>query len=254
MTVELPEGIYFGKSSEMMDQVPNNSVQTVITSPPYYDLKDYGHKDQIGAEDSSYKEFHKRLSTVWGECFEKLRHDGTIWIVADTRMDNNGNLTLLPYDIIEHAEQTGFHHVDTIVWYKPTSLGGMNPKILANKKEYVLLLSKSDDPKFNQKIKLDNNVEDPAISDDGRLGNLWRFPVKRGSIGKNNLHKAPFPLLLVKRMIKLSTDSGDAVLDPFLGSGTTAFAALELERDIFGYEINPEFESIVRERLESLLD
>lgn len=76
--------------------------------------------------------------------------------------------------------------------------------------------------------------------------------MKRGSLGGNVLHKAPFPLSLVKRMIRLSSDPGDTVLDPFLGSGTTAEAALELDRAICGYEINDEFESIVSQRIQDL--
>jgi len=175
-----------------------------------------------------------------------------MWVVVDTTMDSNGNLCLLPQDVIDRAKQIGFEHLETIVWYKPTSLGGMNPKLLTNKKEYILLLTKSNTPKLNTEIELENGVEDPAISDDQRLGNIWRFPVKRGSIGTNNLHKAPFPSALVKRMIRLSTEVGDTVLDPFLGSGTTASAALELEREIYGYEINPEFEPILKERLETI--
>lgn len=246
--------LFFNKTSERMEDVPDQAVQSVITSPPYYDLKDYGHEGQIGAGDSSYEEFHSRLSTVWEECYAKLRNDGTMWIVADTVMGEKGDIRLLPHHIVKRAREIGFRHQETVIWYKPTSLAGMNPKILANKKEFILLFSKNENPKFDTRIELENSVEDPAVIEGAQLGNIWRFPVKRGSLGKNILHKAPFPLELVKRMMRLSTDVGDSVLDPFLGSGTTACAALELEREIYGYEINQEFRSIIEERIEELVE
>jgi len=129
----------------------------------------------------------------------------------------------------------------------------MNPNILANKKEYILVLSKSDNVKFNPDIELENDIEDPAISENTpQLGNLWRFPVKRGSLGSNILHKAPFPTELAKRIIRISTDPGDFVLDPFLGSGTTAQAALELGRQVYGYEINEDFKQTIEDRISEI--
>lgn len=242
--------LFFGSSSEEMPEVSEGTVQTIVTSPPYYDLKDYGHKDQIGASDQSYDQFLSRLDTVWDECYQKLRSDGCLWIVVDTTMDRNGELRILPQDIVDRTQDIGFRHRDTVVWYKPTSLARMNPRLLANKKEYILLLSKSNEIKFNHNISTDNNVEDPGIRNErSKLGDLWRFPVKRGSLGGNVLHKAPFPIKLVKRMIRLSTDPNDTVLDPFLGSGTTAQAALELGRRVIGYEVNPDFEAITEDRL-----
>lgn len=243
----------YWESSECMDQIDNNSIQAVITSPPYYDLKNYGHQEEIGTTDTSYREFHTRLSTVWKECYKKLKSDGTIWVVADTTMNKDGNTRLLPYHIIENMNEIGFELQHSIVWYKPTSLAGMNPKVLANKKEHILLLSKSKNIELNKRIELSNGVEDPAVfPEDEQLGDLWRFPIKRGSLGGNILHKAPFPVDLAKRMIKISTDSGDQVLDPFLGSGTTAQAALELRRQICGYEINKQFKPVVEERVNNI--
>jgi len=186
------------------------------------------------------------------ECYLKLKSDGTMWIVVDSQINGQGGMLLLPNDISDISEDIGFRHLDTIVWYKPTSLGGMNPKLLANKKEYVLFLSKTEVPKYHRDIRLENDVEDPAISEGKELGNIWRFPVKRGSIGGNNLHKAPFPIPLIKRMLRLTSDEGDDVLDPFLGSGSTACAALQLRRRVWGYELNPEFKPIIEDRLSDI--
>lgn len=242
----------YWQSSEDMSKISDNSIQATITSPPYFDLKDYGHYDEIGSADTSYEIYLNRLRRVWNECYKKTVEGGTLWIVADTTMSDDGNIRLLPQDIADQATEAGFSHIETIVWYKPTSLARMNPKLLANKKEYIMLLSKGYDSKLETTITGDNGKEDPAISMHESLGDLWRFPVKRGSLGGNVLHKAPFPKGLVKRMIKLSTDPGDTVLDPFLGSGTTAEVAINLGRDIYGYEINKEFKPIVKERIDAL--
>ena len=241
----------YWQSSEDMSEIDDQSIQTTITSPPYFDLKDYGHYDEIGSADNSYEVYLTRLRRVWSECYKKTTEGGTLWIVADTTMSEDGKIRLLPQDIADQATEAGFSHLETIVWYKPTSLARMNPKLLANKKEYIMVFSKGDNPKLETTISRDNGKEDPAISTNEPLGDLWRFPVKRGSLGGNVLHKAPFPKGLVKRMIKLSTDSGDTVLDPFLGSGTTAQVAIELDRDIYGYEINEEFKPVINERIEA---
>lgn len=237
----------YWKSSENMDAVDENSIKSIITSPPYWDLKDYGHENQIGTADESYDHYHSRMQTVWNECYEKLQDDGTMWIVVDTVMEK-GDLQLLPYHIAERAGEVGFLLQDIVTWYKPTAIAGMTDRNVVNKKEYIIYLSKSN----KHKLQFDhgtNGYEDPAISDDHRLGNLWRHPVKRGTIGQNVLHKAPFPSALVERLIKISTSPDDIVLDPFLGSGTTAEIALELDRKFIGYEINSDFKEIIEERI-----
>jgi site-specific DNA-methyltransferase (adenine-specific) len=174
-----------------------------------------------------------------------------MWVVVDTTM-HEGDLQLLPFHVAEDAQSEGFKLRDVIVWYKPTSMGGLNPNMVVNKKEYVVYLSKGNSPKVRTEIPSDNGLEDPAITENGDLGNLWRFPVKRGSLGNNILHKAPFPVGLAKRMIRISTDPWDKVLDPFLGSGTTACAARALSRQWVGYEINRDFERVIRDRLDQV--
>jgi len=238
------------ETSEDMSAVNKGSVQSVITSPPYWNLKDYGHDNQIGTSDESYELYHDRMQKVWSECYSVLREDGTMWIVADTMMDQ-GDLRLLPYHIAKRAEEVGFVLQDVVVWYKPTAIAGMTDRNVVNKKEYILYLSKMKKHKFNR-VRGQNGKEDPAVKDGHRLGNLWRHPVKRGSVGQDVLHKAPYPVSLINQIVQVSTDKGDTVLDPFLGSGTTAFAALDFGRKCIGYELNKEFAGIISERLSSL--
>jgi site-specific DNA-methyltransferase (adenine-specific) len=237
-------------SSEDMDAVEDGSVQSVICSPPYWNLKDYGHDEQIGTSDESYDLYHDRMQKVWSECYNKLADDGTMWVVVDTVMDK-GDLQLLPYHIAERAEEVGFVLQDMVTWYKPTAIAGMTERNVVNKKEYVVYLSKNKEHKFREERGA-NGSEDPAVEDGHRLGNLWRHPVKRGSVGTNVLHKAPYPISLINRLVQVSTDERDVVLDPFFGSGTTAYAALDSGRECIGYELNKEFKEVIEERLSPL--
>lgn len=237
-------------TSEDMSEVDDGSVQSVITSPPYWDLKDYGHEEQIGTSDESYELYHDRMEEVWSECYDVLRDDGTMWVVVDTVMER-GDLQLLPFHIAERAEDVGFILQDMVTWYKPTAIAGMTDRNVVNKKEYVVYLSKNKEHKFHEE-RGSNGKEDPAVEDGHRLGNLWRHPVKRGTVGQNVLHKAPYPVSLIDRIVQVSTDEGDTVLDPFFGSGTTAYSALGLGRPCIGYELNREFEGVIQERLASL--
>jgi site-specific DNA-methyltransferase (adenine-specific) len=238
-------------TSEDMAAVPPESVQSVITSPPYWDLKDYEHDDQIGTADESYERYHDRMQSVWAECYDRLREDGTVWIIVDTVMER-GDLRLLPYHISQRAEEVGFRLQDLIVWHKPTAIAGMTDRNVVNKKEYIIYLSKRDEHLFHGERDRENDVEDPAITDAETLGNLWRYPVKRGTVGQNVLHKAPYPRSLIDRIVKLSTDEGDTVLDPFFGSGTTAYSALDLNRQCIGYELNEGFAEVINDRLDGL--
>lgn len=238
------------ETSEDMSAVEDESIQSVITSPPYWNLKDYGHENQIGTADESYELYHDRMQKVWSECYDVLRKDGTMWVVVDTVMEG-GDLQLLPYHIATRAEDIGFVIQDMVTWFKPTAIAGMTDRNLVNKKEYVVYLSKNKDHKFRE-VRGANGKEDPAIEEGHRLGNLWRHPVKRGNIGQNVLHKAPYPSSLIDRIVELSTDEGDIVLDPFFGSGTTALSALNLGRRCIGFELNEEFEPVINERLASV--
>jgi site-specific DNA-methyltransferase (adenine-specific) len=235
-----------------MDDIPGGSVQSVITSPPYWNLKDYGHTDQIGTSDNTYEDYLERLKTVLKESHTVLRESGTMWVVVDSFVER-GDTKLLPHHVAEKAKEVGFNVQDYIVWYKPTAIAGYNDRTVVNKKEYVIFLSKTTNFDLYPSQDDSSGREDPANGPKDGLGNLWRHPIKRGSLGKKNiLHKAPFPVSLAERLVRLSTQSRERVLDPFLGSGTTAYAALSTDREAFEYEINKDFEEVISERLSDL--
>src|SRR5438128_370021 len=246
LSSQILKNIHFA-TSEKMAELKDEVIQAVVTSPPYWNLKDYKHKQQIGFEES-YDRYHERLDRVWGECQRVLRVDGTLWIVIDKIMQYD-EILHIPYDIAGRCRKLGFHLRDMIVWNKPTSIAGMSDNNLVNKYENVVVFSKSRAFKLNVPPELRMG---PDFTKDGRLTDLWRFPVKAGSIRKTPAHEAPFPDELIKRIIRLSTDEMDTVLDPFLGSGTTMKVALEMNRKAVGYEINSGYLPVIAERLRGI--
>jgi site-specific DNA-methyltransferase (adenine-specific) len=245
---KIRRNIYF-KTSEKMLEVEDDSVQAVVTSPPYWNLKDYGHASQIGFGES-YEKYHERLNAVWSECKRVLRQDGTMWIVID-KITQTEEITHIPYDIAHYCRTLGFLLQDMIIWNKPTAIAGMSPLNLVNKFEHVLFLSKSKDVKL-RKPKEQKQMPPDWTKESTRLTDFWRIPVKAGSIRKTPAHEAPYPDELIRRIILLSTDERDIVLDPFLGSGTTMKVALQLNRSPIGYEINPDFAPVIADALRGL--
>ena len=243
---QILKNIHF-RTSEKMAEVGNETIQAVVTSPPYWNLKDYKHADQIGFG-QSYEKYHQRLDCVWSECKRVMKPDGTLWIVID-KITQHDRIVHIPYDIVQRCRELGFYVQDMIVWNKPTAIAGMSPNNLVNKYENVIFLSKSKDFKVNLSPR--SNIA-PDYAKDGRMSDIWRFPVKAGSIRKTYAHEAPYPEELIQRIVRLSTDENDTILDPFLGSGTTMKVALDLNRKAVGYEINPDYLPVIAERFRKL--
>lgn len=250
-TGTLREGTING-SSEEMAEIPSNSIQTIVTSPPYWRMKDYGSEEQIGWKET-YEIYQKRLSAVWSECFRVLRESGSLWINVNTQM-NNGSLLLLPHHIIENLKTIGFHYQDTVVWYKTSSRAGLHPSNVVDNSEYIIWCSKSPSP-F---VDLSQTFADFPPSMETLPLSIWKMSRNSGSIsrltrllgnGKLPKHEAIYPVELPERAIRLTSKEGDWVLDPFMGSGTTAVAAQRLNRMWVGYEINPVFNKLVQMRL-----
>lgn len=225
-----PYAIHIG-SSERMTKVRDGTVQAVACSPPYWRLKDYGHADQIGRGES-YERYHERMDAVWRECRRTLRDDGTMWIVVD-KVWEGGDLVHIPLHIAQRCQRIGFALQDMIVWNKPTAIAGMTPRKSVNKHETIVVLSKS---RGGAKLSAEGH-------------DLWRVVVKAGSIRRTPEHEAPYPEELIARIVAASTDEGDLVLDPFLGSGTTMKVAVGMGRRCVGYEINEAFKPMIEARV-----
>lgn len=232
--------VVFG-TSESMDKIDDKSVDMVVTSPPYWDLKDYYKKNQIGQE--SYEIYSDRMYSVWEQCYNKLKDDGSIWININIRT-RNGNPILLPKLFAEQCKKIGFVYRGILIWHKSSGIP-TSARNLSDHHEYVLIFTKSDKSKIDvNKIKMYGDYKNSDIS--GKL--FWNINRKAGSVGKNTIHPAIFPTELINRIINVSTVKGELVVDPFLGSGTSLIASINNQRRFIGYEFNEGFKILMEER------
>ncbi len=238
--------VIFG-TSECMDQIQNGSVGVIITSPPYWNLKDYFKEGQIGQE--SYSDYLNRMRAVWKECFDKLKDTGSLWININIRIRNK-EVILIPYDFIEICKKIGFYYKGIFIWHKSSGIPTGNKNIV-DRHEYVLVFSKQDKFKMNSVIQ--HSFSDYKNNFIGG-GTFWNINRKAGSVGKKYIHPAIYPNELVRRIVLLTTNEGDIVADPFLGSGTSLIASLQCNRNFVGYEYNEGFKELMDSRFKKELD
>ena len=242
-----------------MAEVDEKTVHLIITSPPYWQLKDYGSADQIGFNDS-YEDYINNLNLVWAECHRVL-HDGCRLCInigdQFARSVYYGRYKVIPIrtEIIKFCETLGFDYMGAIIWQKPTTMnttGGATvmgsfpyPRngIIKIDYEFILIFKKpGDSPKVSKEIKEQSKLSKEEWNE--YFSGHWNFNGE-----KQIQHLAMFPEELPKRLIKMFSFVGDTVLDPFLGSGTTILAAKNLNRNSVGYEINSEFLPIIKEKV-----
>ena len=250
---EFTNSIYIN-SSEEMNEVDDASVQVIVTSPPYWGMRDYGVSGQIGF-DESYSKYLDRLKTVGKECYRVLKMNGSLWININKRFIG-GNILLFPEDVIEKMRDIGFYLKEIVIWHKPVFVPGTGPKNFADRHEYILFFTKSKD---NYLLKAAGFRQSEYINlENDKVTNVWRMYRKIGNIGKSLQvmikdrkikHTAVYPKELVRRIILLCSNKGDVILDPFAGSGTTAVVANHLGRKWICYEINPDYKEIINWRL-----
>jgi len=232
----------FCKSSENMDELPDNSIHLMVTSPPYNVTKEYDNN-------LSLNEYVELLNSVWKETYRVLVPGGRVCI-------NVANLGRKPYIplhsyVIEGMQKFGFLMRGEIIWNKASSaspstawgtwLSAANP-VLRDIHEYILVFSKDT---FSRKKK----GKKTTIRKEEFLEwtkSVWTFPaVSAKKIG----HPAPFPEELPHRLIQLYTFKNDVVLDPFVGSGTTCLSAIKDSRYYIGYDTDPEYVKMSEKRI-----
>ena len=246
--IEVPESCLdriYSHSSESMQELPDNCIHLMVTSPPYNVGKDYD-------DDLSQEEYLGLLDRVWRETYRVLAPGGRACI----NIANLGRKPYIPLNamITRQMQETGFLMRGEIIWHKSASAGTscawgswMSPAnpVLRDTHEYILVFSKR---KFSRNKPTGENRK-PTITRDEFLEvtkSVWTFPA---ASAKSVNHPAPFPLELPARLIELYTYSGDVVLDPFLGAGTTAVAAGKANRHYIGYEISTEYVEVATARL-----
>lgn len=233
------------KSSENMEELPDCSVHLMITSPPYNVGKEYD-------ENRTLREYRDFLKRVWKETKRLLVPGGRVCI-------NIANLGRKPYIplhafIIEDLLNLGFLMRGEIIWNKGGSsspstawgswLSAKNPT-LRDIHEYILIFSKGSFQRESEGRKSTISREEFLLF----TKSVWTFPAESA---KKIGHPAPFPIELPYRLIQLYSFEGDVILDPFMGSGQTALAAIKTNRKYVGYEINPSYVEMAERRIKEL--
>lgn len=245
--------------SRRMDELDDESVHLIVTSPPYWQLKDYGNGGQIGFNDS-YEDYINNLNLVWNECYRVLHNGCRLCVnIGDqfARSVYYGRYKIIPIreEIIRFCETIGFDYMGAIIWQKVTTCnttGGATimgsfpyPRngIIKLDYEFILIFKKlGDQPKVSREIKEQSKLTTEEWNE--YFYGHWNFPGER-----QDKHLAMFPEELPKRLIRMFSFVGDTVLDPFLGSGTTSLAAKNLRRNSIGYEICKDFLPIIKEKI-----
>ena len=255
--------------SREMDWIPSGSVHLVLTSPPYWTLKEYPrHKSQLGLIED-YDAFHDELDKVWKHVYRVLVPGGRlVCVVGDVCLSRrrHGKHSVMPLhaDIVVRARKIGFDNLPLILWYKiananyevdnrkgPGFLGKpYEPNaIIKNDVEFILMLRKpggyrqpSDEQREASRLTKEEHQE-------------WFQQVWRGLSGESTRsHPAPFPEELAYRLVRMFSLVGDTVLDPFTGTGTTLLASARCNRNSIGVEIEPSYVKMAKTRLRSELE
>jgi modification methylase len=242
--------IYLG-DSRAMTELEDASIDLVVTSPPYWHIKDYGVPGQIGYGQSLH-DYLKDLYRTWRECFRVLREGARLCInIGDqfARAAVYGRYKVIPLhaEFINQCEHIGFDFLGAIIWQKKTTMNTTGGAVVMGSYpfppngiveidyEFILIFKK---PGQSKKVSPEIKAASRLTKEEWKayFAGHWHFGGVR-QVG----HEAMFPEELPRRLIKMFTFVGDTVLDPFLGSGTTVKAALETARNAVGYEINPVF-------------
>ena len=240
------------------------TIQTTISSPPYYDMKDYGEDNQIGFG-QSYEEYLQDIKSIFEQVYSHTKDDGTLWIIIDTFKRNN-SIVLLPFDVASKLQETGWLLQDIIIWKKDKTVPWSNNGFTQRQFEYILFFSKTPKFKTNKdRVRVFDTrqlkkwwVKYPErYNPRGKaLSEIWEYPIPvQGSWGKQYIrHFCPLPQDMVSNMIQISTDEGDVVFDPFAGSGTVMSQSAYMNRSYLGFELNKgyidKFNSYLAETLE----
>lgn len=258
--------LVLGDAHDVLAALPERCVQTVVTSPPYWSLRDYGIDGQIGLEGSVYV-FIDALADIFEQVWRVLRDDGTMWLnIGDSytsggrtwRAPDKNNVAramsirpptpdgLKPKDLIGvpwrlalRLQERGWYLRSDTIWNKPNAQPESVADRPTNSHEYVFLFSK------NERYKYD--VTAVPGPNGRRLRSVW--DVKTQAYSAAGGHFATFPPTLVEPCVALTTEPGDLVLDPFAGSGTSALVAGVLQRRFAGIELNPDYLEMARNRL-----
>ena len=258
--------IVYNIDSRVIDSMlPDESlIQTTVTSPPYFDMKDYGVENQIGFG-QTYNDYLDDLQSIFKAVLKKTKDDGTLWIVIDT-FKRNHSVVPLPFDLANRLKEVGWIFQDIIIWKKDKTVPWSSDGFVQRKIEYILFFSKGTKFKYNKDV---TRVYDTQIlkrwwvkyperyNPRGKaLDEIWEYPIPvQGAWGDKYIrHFCPLPKEMVATMISLSTDENDIVLDPFAGSGAVLAQAAYMNRKYIGFELNSKYIEQFQNYLENTIE
>jgi len=257
-----------GDALHALRVLPEKSVRCAVTSPPYWGLRDYRIKGQIGLE-STLTQFLNHLVAIFNEVKRILSDDGILWLnIGDGYTSGNRgyrakdkknparamkvrpntpdglkkkDLLGIPWRLAFALQDDGWYLRSDIVWNKPNAMPESVKDRPTRAHEYIFMLTKSEKYNYNYEA-----VKEIGLN--GKLRNrrsVWKINTQ----GFPGAHFATFPTTLIEPCILATTDPGDYVLDPFFGSGTVGVACLEQQRQYVGIELNPEYVEMAANRL-----
>lgn len=266
---------------EGLRKINSSSIQTCVTSPPYWGLRDYNNTQQIGLE-TNVDEYIDRLVKVFSEVKRVLKEDGTLWLnLGDTYMTKSykhlkpKDMLGLPWKVAFALQENGWWLRSDIVWNKPNAMPTSIKDRPTKSHEYIFLLSKSKKYYYdtdsirepyttemkgkphNKKYGRLTSDEIDNLTANGTSGSgfsrhekgrnkrtVWTVPTS----SQKDAHFAVFPEELIKPCILAGCPEEGTVLDPFMGSGTTAVVAKKLNRNFIGFELNGDYIKIAENR------
>ena len=260
----MKENFIYNKSCVDMSEIADESLRLVVTSPPYFNAKDYGTENQIGLKSATYQEYINSMVPVWQECFRVLKPNGKLCIntpilpMAKKVFNTHYNRDFLNINNdIESSilNATAFFRYGLHIWDKGQTdqlMMGSYPYppnfYQLNTTEFINIYVKDGAPeKINKETKEKSRLDKKEWN--SYIQSIWKF-----STEKDRTHPAPFPIDLPERLIKLYSFVGDIILDPFMGSGTTAVAAIQNSRKYVGYELNPKYIENAYGRLSQIIE
>jgi DNA modification methylase len=246
------------------EKINDEIVDVTITSPPYFDMKDYGHKNQIGYG-QEYDEYLEDLKKVFQNVYDVTKDTGSLWVIIDTFKKNN-EIVPLPFDFSNIIKKVGWKLQDIIIWNKNKTVPWSNKGQTKNKFEYILLFSKSKNFKYyrdrvreyNTKflkkwwVKYPERYNPKGKASEG----IWDHDIPtQGSWGNGYIkHFCPLPTDMIGKMILLTSDENDVILDPFAGTGSVLVQAACMKRKYIGFELNENYITMFDNYLEKSLE
>lgn len=268
--------LFCGEAKEILMQFPDNCIDCVITSPPYWNLRDYKSDKQLGLE-KDYNLYIDRLCDIFDEIKRVLKNTGTCWVnLGDNYVDKT--LMLIPFRFALNMIESGWYLRNVIIWHKPNSIPSSAVDRFCNDFEYILFFTKSRKYYFNmiyepfaESMNSWVKYKHPPkkYKDMGPMSynfiEKYRNKVLNGevlgkhkrcvwTISKSNYpgpHYAVYPEKLVETPILAGCPENGVVLDPFVGSGTTCVVAKKMFRKYVGIDVNEDYIKLANERLEN---